>query len=105
MRSRLVGHAPAHPVLLDFPERADLPHLSDQEAEAALALLRSLVEQDRASVYTRASTPEGARPRWSVWDTTSGTGRRLELEPWALGVLPPRAGAGTDAKRPTAGTG
>jgi hypothetical protein len=70
----------AHP---DFPKRADLPHLSKQEA--ALALLRSLVAQDQATVYTRPSTPEGERPRWNVWDMTSGTGRRVELEPWAMG--------------------
>src|SRR5689334_1090787 len=77
----------AHP---EFPERADLPHLSDQEAEAALALLRVLVEQDRASVYTRPYTPEGKRARWNVWDMTYATGRRVELEPWARGALAPR---------------
>jgi hypothetical protein len=78
----------AHP---EVPERADLPHLSEQEAEeaeeAALALLRVLVEQDRASVYTRPYTPEGERPRWNVWDMTPGKDRRVELEPWAMGVL------------------
>ena len=38
-----------------------------QAAEAALALLRLLVAQDQASVYTRPYTPEGERPRWNVW--------------------------------------
>jgi hypothetical protein len=100
MLSRLFSRAPSHPddpVFPDFPERADLPHLSDQEAEAALTLLRSLVAQDQATVYTRPYTPEGERPRWNVWDMTSGKGRRVELEPWALGVLSPRDAAG-DAK-------
>jgi len=50
----------------DFPERADLPHLSEQEAEAALALLRLLVAQGQATVYTRPYTLEGERPRWNV---------------------------------------
>ena len=38
-------------------------------------------------VYTRPYTPEGERPRWNVWGVTAGTGRRIEVEPWALGVL------------------
>jgi hypothetical protein len=45
MLSRLFSRAPSHtdfPDVPDFPERADLPRLSDQEAEAALALLRVL---------------------------------------------------------------
>jgi hypothetical protein len=93
MLSRLFRRAPSHPDLPDFSERADLPHLSEQEAEAALALLRLLVAQDRASVYTRPYTPEGERPRWNVWDTTAGKGRRVELEPWARGVLAPQVAA------------
>ena len=55
--------------------------------DAALALLPLLVAQDQATVYTRPYTPEGERPRWNVWDMTAGTGRRVELEPWARGVL------------------
>jgi hypothetical protein len=48
MLSRLFRRAPSHPDVPDysdfpeFPERADLPRLSDQEAGAALALLRLL---------------------------------------------------------------
>jgi hypothetical protein len=94
MLARLFTRAPSHPdapAVLDFRERADLPHLGDQEAAAALALLRLLVAQDRATVYTLPYTPEGARPRWNVWDMTAGTGRRVELEPWAMGVLCPQA--------------
>jgi hypothetical protein len=93
MLTRLFRHAPSHPDVADipnipdFPERADLPHLSEQEAAAALALLRLLVAQDQATVYTRPYTPERERPRWNVWDMTAGTGRRVELEPWARGVL------------------
>jgi hypothetical protein len=36
---------PEFPAVPNAPERADLPHLSDQEAWAALALLRFLVAQ------------------------------------------------------------
>src|SRR5690242_15813184 len=99
MLSRLFSYAPSRidvPDFPDFPTRADLPHLSDQEAAAALALLRLLVAQGQATVYTRPYTPEGERPRWNVWDMTSGTGRRIELEPWAMGGLPPRATGGED---------
>jgi hypothetical protein len=106
MLSRLLGRAPSHsdsPDSSEFPERADLPHLSDQEAEAALALLRLLVAQDRATVDTRPYTPEGERRRWNVWETTSGKGRRVELEPWAIGALSPRAAVGEDPKSPIEG--
>jgi hypothetical protein len=78
----------------EFPGLADLPHLSDQEAEAALSLLRLMVAHDQADVYTQPFTPEGARPRWNVWDTTSGQGRRVELETWAIGVLFPQCAGG-----------
>jgi hypothetical protein len=37
----------------DFPERVDLPYLTDREAGAALCLLRLLVEAGAAEVYTR----------------------------------------------------
>jgi hypothetical protein len=37
----------------DFPERADLQHLTDKEADAALSLLRLLVSGGQADVYTR----------------------------------------------------
>jgi hypothetical protein len=104
MLSRLFSRAPSHPDVPDFPERADLPHLSDQEAAAALALLRLLVAQDRANVYTRPYTPQGERPRWNVWDMRAGKGRRVELEPWAMGVLSPRDAAGEDPKSPIGGT-
>jgi hypothetical protein len=99
MLTRFFRHAPSRsdvadiPNLPEFPERADLPHLSEQEAETALALLRLLVAQDQATVYTRPYTPEGERPRWNVWDMTAGTGRRVELEPWARGVLAPQIAA------------
>jgi hypothetical protein len=87
--SRRHAHADT-PDVPDFPERADLAHLSDQEAEAAPALVglrfcACCLAQDQASVYTPPSTPEGKRPRWKVWETTSGPGCRVELEPWAMG--------------------
>jgi hypothetical protein len=107
MLSRLFSRAPSHPDVPDFPdfpERADLPHLSDQEAEAALAPLRLLLAQDQATVYTRPYTPEGERPRWNVWDMRAGKGRRVELEPWAMGVLAPRDAAGKDPKSPNEDT-
>jgi hypothetical protein len=68
-----------------------------------LATARS-VAQRQATVYTRAYTPEGGRPRWNVWDTTSGKGRRVELEPWAMGVLSPRSASGVDIASPSEGT-
>ena len=58
MRTRLFSRAssrpddPDVPDFPNFPERADLPHLRDREAGTALALLRLLVAQDQASVYT-----------------------------------------------------
>jgi hypothetical protein len=106
MRSRLFNRAPAHADLPDFrdypefPERADLPRLSDEQAEAALGLLRLLVAQDLATVYTRPYTPEGERRRWNVWDMTSGKGRRVELEPWAKDVFSPGDAFSEDAKIP-----
>jgi hypothetical protein len=66
--------------------------------------LRLLVAQDLATVDTRPYTPEGERPRWNVRDATSGKGRRVELEPWAMGVLVPRAAAGEDGKCSIEGT-
>jgi hypothetical protein len=112
MLSRLISRALLHPdvhdvpIVPDFPECADLPHLSDQEAEAALELLRLLVDQGRASVYTRPYTPEGKRPRWNVWDmTVPRKGRRVELEPWAMGVLSPPSAASEDTKSPIGGVG
>src|SRR5262245_27429199 len=102
MHSRLFSRGSSHsdelacPDVPEFPERADLPRLSDQEAEAALALLRLLVAQGQATVYTRPYTPESERPRWNVWGINSGKGHRVELEPWAIGVLSQRDPAGED---------
>jgi hypothetical protein len=95
---------PDVPDVPDSPERADLPHLSDQEAGAALALLRLLVAQHQATVYTRPSTPEGERPRWNVWDTTAGTGRRLEFEPCVMDLRCLKAAASADRRRSIEGT-
>jgi hypothetical protein len=89
MLARIFGRSQPQP---DFPERADLPHLTDKEAEAALSLLRLMVANDQASVYTRPYTPEGERPRWNVWDMTSPRRRRVELETWAIEVLFPPEG-------------
>jgi hypothetical protein len=59
-------------------------------------VLRVLVAQHQATVYTRPYTPDSERPRWNVWDMTSGKGCRVELEQWAGGVLSPQAAADTD---------
>jgi hypothetical protein len=73
----------------DFPERLDLPQLSDKEAEAALGLLRLLVSGDQADVYTRPWRELGQRWKWNVW--VSAESRRYELETWAISVLFPNA--------------
>jgi hypothetical protein len=73
----------------EFPERADLPHLTDKEASAALHLLRLLVEADVADVYTQPFTPPGERPRWNVWlgHQIKPGGERVELREWAARSL------------------
>jgi hypothetical protein len=65
---------------------------------------RVLVAQDQANVYTRPDTPEGERARWNVWDMTAAKGRRVELEPWAMGVLSPHAATAVDTRSSTEGT-
>jgi len=73
----------------DFPERADLPHLTDREASAALCLLKLLVEAGAADVYRRPFTPEGQRPRWNVWlgEQIKPGGERIDLREWAARSL------------------
>jgi hypothetical protein len=74
----------------DRPERADLPHLTDKEAAAALGLLRLLVSADQADVYTRPWRELGQRWRWNVW--IHADSRRYDLETWAISVLFPPEG-------------
>ncbi|HEY1388861.1 MAG TPA: hypothetical protein VGF38_09980 [Ktedonobacterales bacterium] len=73
----------------EYPERADLPHLTDKEASAALCLLRLLVEADVADVYTQPFTPPDERPRWNVWlgHQIRPGGERIELRQWAARSL------------------
>jgi hypothetical protein len=75
----------------DFPERVALPHLTDNEAAAALNLLRLLVECGQADVYTQGYTPTGEAPRWSVWinPTADAPGQSYTLETWAISILFP----------------
>jgi hypothetical protein len=74
---------------LNFPERVDLPHLTDKEATAALELLRLLVARDEAKVYQQPYTPTGEAPRWSVWINAAenAPGQSYALETWASCVL------------------
>jgi hypothetical protein len=78
-----------HELAPDFPERVDLPRMTDKEAEAALGLLRLLVSSGAADVYTRPFTPEGERPRWNVWlgERITPGGQRLDLRDWAARAL------------------
>jgi hypothetical protein len=82
MLSRLFGRQEPRP---DFPERADLPHLTDKEAHAALRLLQLLVEGGVADVYTRPFMPEGQRSLWNVWfgEQIKSAGERIDLREWA----------------------
>jgi hypothetical protein len=72
-----------------FPERLDLPFLTDREAYAALGLLKLLVEAGAADVYRRPFTPEGERPRWNVWlnEQIKPGGEQIELQDWAARTL------------------
>jgi hypothetical protein len=83
MLSRILGHPQPTP---DFPTRADLPHLDEQSAAAALDLLRLLVRRGDVEVYTAAG---GIRPNgryfWNTWD--NHTRMRVELEKWAFMAL------------------
>jgi hypothetical protein len=73
----------------DFPQRLDLPQLTDKEAFAALGLLRLLVSAGTADIYMRPFTPEGERPRWNVWlgEQIKPGGERLDLREWAARAL------------------
>jgi hypothetical protein len=82
MLSRLLGQPQPTP---DFPSRADLPHLAEKEAYAALGLLRLLVDSGAAECYTAAGSTHRPRPLWNVWLVKSF--RRIELERWAFMVL------------------
>jgi len=61
-------------------------------------LRREFVATQQAGVYMWPYTPEGKRPHWNVWDMTPERRRRVELEPWAKGVLFRRDSANKDAK-------
>jgi hypothetical protein len=71
----------------DFPERVDLPYLTDREASAALGLLRLLVDYGAAEVYTAAGGPRAdGRYLWNVWlheSVAPPSGRRIPLREWA----------------------
>jgi hypothetical protein len=82
----------------EVPERADLPHLTDKEASAALCLLRLLVEAGVADTYTQPFHEPGVRPRWNVWlgHRLVPGAQRLELDEWAASFLASQGG-GDDA--------
>jgi len=66
MHHRLFRWEPDRPT---FPERADLPHLSDEAALAALRVLRMLVDEGLADTYSQP---------------VRGLDGRLTLEQWAV---------------------
>ncbi|HEY7092239.1 MAG TPA: hypothetical protein VH393_03615 [Ktedonobacterales bacterium] len=74
----------------DFPDPRDLPRLTPQEAMAALGLLRLLVDQDVAAVYTAASgIQEDGRYFWNVWlnHPVVPGGKRIPLREWAAAAV------------------
>jgi len=73
----------------DFPERVDLPYLTDREAGAALCLLQLLVEAGAAEVYTQPIPGSDGRYRWNVWlgEQIKPGGERIELREWAARAL------------------
>ena len=74
----------------DWPDRVDLPYLTDKEAEAALCLLRLLVQAGAADVYTQPlPDPVTGRWRWNVWlgEQIKPGGERIELREWAARAL------------------
>jgi hypothetical protein len=74
----------------DFPERLDLPRLTDKEAAAALALLRLLVDQGAVDVYTAAGGVRAdGRYLWNCWIESHilPGGKRIPLREWAAGVM------------------
>lgn len=79
----------------DFPTRADLPALSQEQAAAALEALRDLVAQDLAHVYTRGFRRPGERWRFNVWlgeELVPPGGERLTLDEWAMRFITWRPG-------------
>ena len=62
----------------EFPSVADLPNLSREDAQRALAALRILVDAELAGVYSSAGSYD---TRWNVW--LNLTWRRVPLQEWA----------------------
>jgi hypothetical protein len=87
MLSRIFTHSQPKP---DFPERVDLPFLTDKEASAAMCLLRLLVDAGAAEVCTQP-VPDAmtGRYRWNVWlnEQINPGGERIELQEWAARAL------------------
>jgi hypothetical protein len=74
----------------DFPAREDLPRLTDDEAAAALSLLRLLVAAGDVDVYTAAGGPrKDGRYLWNCWIESHVIpgGKRIPLREWAAGAL------------------
>lgn len=62
----------------EFPSAADLPNLSPDDAQRALAVLRTLVANDLADVYSSAGSHD---TRWNVWSNIRWC--RIPLQEWA----------------------
>jgi hypothetical protein len=74
----------------DFPDRADLPAMTEDEARAALDLLRLLVAAGDADCYTAAGGPrKDGRYFWNVWIESHVIpgGKRIPLREWAASML------------------
>lgn len=69
----------------EFPERADLPFLTDNEAAAALRLARLLLERGAIDLYTRPVRGPDGRWRWNVW--LEEARRRVPLGDWAAEAI------------------
>jgi hypothetical protein len=81
----MVHHPFWEPNRPTFPERQDLPALTDSAAEAALATLRYLVARDAVDVYSRPVRGAAGQLRWNIWisEEVIVGGVRLELQEWA----------------------
>jgi hypothetical protein len=65
-----------------FPERLDLPRLTDNEAAAALRLARLLLDRGEIDLYTAAGGPRAdGRHLWNVW--LEKERQRIPLREWA----------------------
>ena len=63
----------------EFPSVADLPNLSPEDAQRALAALRVLVKSELMDVYSSAGSND---TRWNIWSNIRWC--RIPLQQWAV---------------------